>query len=196
MDRFSGKAILLPSIEDLVLTKGTVTVVFKNTETGEVWIDEYPNLITDVGDLYIAQKQIHAVPPANASPPNFINGVKLGTGVTAATKAGAASALGAYISVSNKGLDDVSTPGFGGGPYPKVDNSLGSGNGVRAVYCVSYPAGVVINAAISEAILATDSGVDLTSSSSATIARSLIGPYNKTAPFELDILWQHLHQGS
>lgn len=180
---------------DLARVPGLVTVRYRNIETGEVWLDEYKNIITDAGDLYMAQKMVASVPPALASAPNFINGVKLGTGVATPFKS-SNNALGAYITGSNKGLDDVGTAGFGGGPYPKIDNTLGAGNGVRSVYVVSYPANTVNNGAISEAVLVTDAAINLTSAAGQTVSRALIGPYNKTSVVELDIVWQHLHLGA
>ena len=54
---------------------------------------EFKNLITDSGDLYLAQKAIVAIAPANATAPTAVTGMKLGTGSTAAAKNGAGAAL-------------------------------------------------------------------------------------------------------
>lgn len=51
--------------------------------------EEIHNIVTDVGDEYYAKKAIVGIAPANATAPTAASGMKLGTGVTAASKTGA-----------------------------------------------------------------------------------------------------------
>lgn len=141
---------------------------------------EFTNLITDAGDLYIAQKVITAISPANPSAPTAMTGMKLGTGATAAAKSGAGAALVTYLSGSNVTFDAT---------YPQTQN-LGAGLGVNAVYRCTWAAGVATNGAITEVVIVNDAATNATSTAGNTASRALFGSaINKTASDSLVVTW-------
>jgi len=144
------------------------------------------NLITDAGDLYNAQKVIAAIAPASAAAPTAMSGMKLGTGTTAASKAGAGAALITYLTASNVAFDAT---------YPQTSN-LGSGLGVTAVYKTTWGAGVATNSAITEAVIVNDSATNATSSAANTISRVVFTAVNKGASDTLAITWSHKFLGA
>jgi hypothetical protein len=143
------------------------------------------NLITDAGDLYYAGKAIALGQPANPAAPTIMSGMKLGTGVTAAAKAGAGAALVTYISVSNNPFD---------ASFPATQN-LGAGLGVNGQYKTSWLAGDVTNAAITEAVIVNDAATDATSTAANTAHRIVFTAINKTASDSLVITWNALFKG-
>ena len=147
--------------------------------------EEISNLITDNGDLYYASKAIAAISPANPAAPTAAARMKLGTGVTAASKSGAGAVLGAYISGSNVAFDAT---------YPATNN-LGAGLGVEARYVTTWPAGTATNSAITEATIesstANSAGV-----AADVIARVTFTAINKGASDVLQIDWRHKFLGA
>lgn len=148
--------------------------------------EEGHNLITDAGDLYIAQKVITAIAPASASAPTAMTGMKLGTGTTAAAKSGAGGALVTYLTASNLAFDST---------YPQTSN-LGAGLGVTAVYKTTWGAGVATNTAITEAVIVNDSGTNATSTAANSISRIVFTAVNKGASDTLAITWSHKFLGA
>lgn len=121
------------------------------------------------------------------SQPTLVSGMKLGSGSTAATKAGAAAALGTYLTGSNRAFDAT---------YPKVTN-LGSGLGVNVEYQVTWPAGTVTSSVIREVVIVNDSGTNATSTAANTIARGVFGAnIDKTANDTLVVTWNHKQLGA
>lgn len=139
----------------------------------------FHNLITDAGDLYIAQKTIVGVAPASPSAPTAANGMKLGTGSTAVAKNGTGAALVTYLSGSNVAFDAT---------YPQTAN-LGAGLGVNAVYKTTWPAGTATSSAITEAVIVNDQGTNATSSASNTYSRVILSTVNKGASDSLALTW-------
>lgn len=150
----------------------------KQSHTPELLVP-FANLITDAGDLYIAGKVIAAIAPASPAAPTAASGMKLGTGTTAVTKAGAAAALITYLTGSNAAFDAT---------FPSTSN-LGSGLGVNSVYKTTWAAGVATNSAITEAVIANDAGTNATSSAANTYSRVVFTAINKTATDSLAITW-------
>jgi hypothetical protein len=187
-----SRAIPLPKSFETMKIPGLVVVTLRNHKTGEIWYDEYPNLLTDIGDLYYANRLGASIAPASLPVPSLANGMKLGSGNTPVTKAGAGAILATYIAASNRQFDGVGVPG---GPFPKTNN-LGTGAGVQVQYQVSWPAGTVINGSVNEVVLVPTATTDGTDAASQVFSRALIGPYNKDANTELDVLWQHLVLGA
>jgi hypothetical protein len=143
---------------------------------------EFRNLITDAGDLYYAQKAIVGISPANPAAPTAMSGMKLGTGTTAVSKAGAGAALVTYLAGSNVVFDAT---------FPQTAN-LGSGLGVNAVYRVTWGAGVATNGALTEVVIVNDAATNATSTAGNTAARALFGSaINKTASDSLVVTWNH-----
>jgi hypothetical protein len=137
------------------------------------------NLITDAGDLYYAGMAIALVTPATPAQPTKMTGMKLGTGTTAAAKAGAGAALVTYITGSNNPFD---------ASFPATQN-LGAGLGVNGQYKTTWAAGDVTNAAITEAVIVNDAGTDATTSAANTSHRVVFTAINKTASDSLVITW-------
>ncbi len=162
---------------------GYGTAVLRDEATGEVkQVVEFTNLVTDAGDLYLAQKAIVGISPANEASPTAVTGMKLGTGSTAVAKAGAGAALITYLTASNATFAAT---------YPQTEN-LGSGLGVNAVYQCVWAAGVATNAAITEVVIVNDAATNATSSAANTISRALFGTaINKTATDSLTVTWRH-----
>lgn len=147
---------------------------------GEVKQEErVSNLITDAGDLYYAGMAIALVTPAAPAQPTKMTGMKLGTGTTAAAKAGAGGALVTYISGSNNPFD---------ASFPATQN-LGAGLGVNGQYKTTWAAGDVTNAAITEAVIVNDAATDATSTAANTTHRVVFTAINKTASDSLVITW-------
>lgn len=139
------------------------------------------NIITTIGDQYYAQRGANV-----AETTADVTGMKLGTGTTAVAKSGAGAALVTYISGSNNLFDAT---------YPSVA-AVGADVGYTADYVVTWAAGDVTNAAITEAVIVNDAGTDLTSAAAATISRIVFTAKNKTADDSLVITWKHLFNGS
>jgi hypothetical protein len=148
---------------------------------------EFGNLITDAGDLYLAQKAITAIAPASPAAPTAMTGMKLGTGATAVAKSGAGAALVTYLTGSNLAFDAT---------YPQTAN-LGAGLGVNAVYRTTWAAGVATNAAITEVVMVNDSATNATSTAGNTASRALFASaINKTATDSLVVTWNHKMLGA
>lgn len=141
---------------------------------------ELANLITTVGDQYYGERAAGI-----AAPPAQVVGMKLGTGVTAPTKTGAAAALVTYKVGSNA----LIAAGF--------PTSALSGSSRRIAWKCSWAAGIATDAALAEAVLFNDANADLTSPAGNTIARVLLSPtINKGASDTLEITWNHDLLGS
>jgi hypothetical protein len=176
-----------PAILEITVSEPTATEAF----TGNVLIQLFDedgnlkderrggNLITDAGDLYYASMAIALVTPATPAQPTKMTGMKLGTGVTAASKSGAGAALVTYITGSNKAFDAT---------FPVVQN-LGAGLGVNGQYKTTWGAGVVTNSAITESVIVNDAGTDATSTAANTAHRITFTAINKTATDTLVITW-------
>ena len=172
---------------DTNILKGTVLVELFD-ENGNLKL-EYTmnNLITDAGDLYYVAQGISGVSPALPSDPTKVNGMKLGTGATAVSKAGAGAALVTYLSGTNVAFDAT---------YPQSLN-LGSGLGVQAVYRTTFVAGVGTNAALTEVVIVNDQASNATSVAANTISRVLFAsPINKGASDTLAVTWNHKFLGA
>jgi hypothetical protein len=149
-------------------------------ENGEVKDERRAsNLITDAGDLYYAGMAIALVTPAAPAQPTKMTGMKLGTGTTAAAKAGAGAALVTYITGSNNPFD---------ASFPATQN-LGAGLGVNGQYKTTWAAADVTNAAITEAVIVNDAATDATSTAPNTSHRVVFTAINKTSTDSLVITW-------
>lgn len=149
-------------------------------------VEPFANLITDAGDQYVAKKAIVAIGPANPSAPTAANGMKLGTGTTAAAKSGAGGALVTYLTASNKAFDSG---------YAQSED-LGAGNGWNAVHKTTWAAGEATNSAITEAVIINDSGTNATSTAANTYSRVVFTAVNKGASDTLAITWKYKFLGA
>lgn len=182
------KRIILPRRRraDISHIKGEVFLELRDPEGGLKAFRHIKNIVTDAGDQYYAKKAIVGVSPANPAAPTVVSGMKLGTGTTAASKAGAGAALVTYISGSNIAFDTS---------YPSAAD-LGSGLGWQVTYRSTFPAGTATNSAITEAALVNDAGTNLTSSAANTYARITFTALNKDVDDSLVLTWRHTFLGS
>lgn len=148
-------------------------------EDGTVrWTETIHNLITDVGDQYYAQRAIALVSPTNLADATKATCMKLGTGVTAASKNGTGAGIGTYVSGSNATFSSLS----------RTTNAI--------VYNASWAPGVATNAALGEIVIAV-TNADSTSAAADCIARALISPTrNKQATDTLTAAWTHTFLGA
>lgn len=132
------------------------------------------NLVTDVGDGFIAQRLYDDTHP-------IITGMKLGTGAVAAGKNTAGHEMGTYITGSNEALDAAAT-----------DATKGAGAGWRTTYVCTWVPGDVTNAAIAEVCLTNQTALaDNTSAAADTVARYVFAAtIDKQAGDSLEMTWQ------
>lgn len=181
------EALAGASTTDAAALEGFGVAVLLGPDGRPKQVVEFRNLITDAGDLYYAQKAIAAIAPASPAAPTAMSGMKLGTGSTAASKAGAGAALVTYLAGSNIAFDAT---------YPQTAN-LGSGLGVNAVYRCTWGAGVATNGALTELVIVNDAGTNATSTAGNTAARALFASaINKTASDSLVVTWNHKFLGA
>lgn len=168
----------MSEVKDGMGLQGTVTLELFD-ENGDLKDSRtVPNLVTTSGDSYYANK---GLPTSGGT---AANGMKLGTGTTAAAKSGAGAALtGTYISGSNNTFDSSTIVGSGD-----------TGRSIR--YVTTWAAGDATNAAITEAVIVNDQGTDATSTAANTYARVVFSAINKTASDVLVATWDHTFLGA
>jgi len=143
----------------------------------------FANIITDVGDMYYAQKGIVGIAPAAPAAPTAITGMQIGSGTTAVAKAGAGGAMVTLL-VGIAGFDTT---------YPSVSN-LGAGLGVNMVYKTTFSAGSGTGT-VGEATI-TNGTATVASTVANTISRVLVSPtIVKAAADSLAITWNHKNLG-
>lgn len=147
----------------------------------------FANLITTLGDQYYAQKAIVGISPAAPSAPTAVNGMKLGTGTTAAAKSGAGGALITYKTASNVAFD---------ASFPVAAAVAGTDTGWTASYKTTWAAGVATDTALTEAVIVNDQASNATSTAANTIARIVFSAVNKGASDSLAITWAHKFLGA
>ena len=143
----------------------------------------FANLITDNGDLYYAGKAIAGIAPAAAAAPTAVTGMQIGSGVGAATKAGATSAIVTLL--AGQAFDAT---------FPSTAN-LGAGLGVNAQHKTTYAPGVGTGT-VTEATI-TNGVIGTASTAGNTIARVLFGTaVVKAAGDTLAVTWNHKFLGT
>jgi hypothetical protein len=155
--------------------RGSLHVVLTGPD-GTVKYDEVlPNIVTQVGDQYYAERAALA----SGAPPK-VTGMQLGTGSTTPTKTGAAAALGTLVAASLVAVAGDPTSGL-------------QGSVRRLAYSASWAAGVATANNIQEVVLVNQStGTQTAAPAASTIARALIAPIvNKGAQDTLAIVWNH-----
>lgn len=173
-------------MENPMIIKGQVEIFLIGPKDEIKHHEIVENLITTAGDEYYAKKAIANIDPANPSPPTEMTGMKLGTGTTAAAKSGAGAALVTYEGGSNN-LFDASFP---------TTEDLAGDTGWNAVYQVTWGAGDVTEAALTEAVIVNDAATDATSVAANTCSRVVFSAIDKTAADSLIIVWKHKFLGA
>ena len=131
------------------------------------------NLVTDYGDEMVGERMYDDTF-------EIITGMKLGTGATAASKAGAGGTLVTYEAGSQEALDAV-----------PVGVDKGAGLGWRAPFICTWIAGDVIEAALAEVVLTNETPLtDVNSALTDVIARFVFGStIDKQAGDSLVVTW-------
>jgi hypothetical protein len=161
------------NVNDKVRARSVVHVLLTGPDS-EIKYEEWgENLITDYGDEHLAVRIFDDTAL-------IVTGMRLGTGVAAATKAGAGSFIGTYISGSNEDLDGVAT-----------DTDKGAGSGHRATHVCTWIAGDVTNGAISEFALSDETPLtDVQGTAINTIARFVpAATIDKQSGDQLVVTW-------
>jgi hypothetical protein len=146
----------------------------------------FANLITTAGDQYYAQKGIVGISPASPSAPTAVNGMKLGTGTTAAAKSSTGAALVTYKTGSNVAFD---------ASYPQAA-AVGGDTGWNATYKTTWGAGVATDTALTEVVIVNDQASNATSTAANTISRAVISTVNKASGDTLAVTWNHKFLGA
>ncbi len=131
------------------------------------------NLVTDHGDEHVGERMYD-------NTQNEVVGMRLGTGATAASKAGAGSFIVTYISGSNEDLD--ATP---------IGVDKGAGLGWRVPHICTWVAGDVTNSAIAEVALSDETPLtDVQGTAANTVAKFIFGStIDKQAGDSLVVTW-------
>lgn len=150
-------------------------------------VEPFANLITTAGDQYYSQKAIVGISPASPSAPTAVNGMKLGTGTTAAAKSSTGASLVTYLSASNVVFD---------ASFPAAAAVAGTDTGWTASYKTTWPAGTATNSALTEVAIVNDQGTNATTTAANTISRAVFTAVNKGASDSLAITWTHKFLGA
>lgn len=136
-------------------------------------IEQGFNLVTDYGDQHIARRIFDDAF-------DIVTGMRLGTGTTAAAKAGAGGAIVTYITGSQEALDAAAT-----------HSDKGAGLGYRATHICTWIAGDVTNSAIAEVVLTDETPItDVAGVLGDTVARFVFGStIDKKVGDSLEVTW-------
>lgn len=185
-DAFEEALFMAKSLKDDFGMVGFGVVVLSDGDGLIKEIEPFANMITTPGDQYYAQKGIVGISPANATAPTAVNGMKLGTGATAAAKSGAGGALVTYKTASNIVFDAT---------FPSAA-AVGGDGGWNATYKTTWAAGVATDAALTEAVIVNDQATNATTTAANTISRTVFTAKNKTVDDSLAITWTHKFLGA
>ncbi len=136
-------------------------------------LEEGYNLVTDYGDEHVGER-------ISLDAQDIVTGMRLGTGVTAASKAGAGAAIVTYLSGSFEILDAVS-----------VGSDKGAGLGWRQAHVCTWIAGDITDTAIAEVVLSDENPLtDVAGVVGDTVARFVFGAtIDKQAGDSLEVTW-------
>jgi hypothetical protein len=159
--------------KDVTTLKGFVTIDLWRPVSGKLELvdtESIENLITRVGDQYYGERA------AGLGSLGIATCMKLGTGVTVASKTGTGAGVETYIT-SNSVF------------APAASSSL-NGSSRRITYATTWAAGTATNAAITEAVIAI-TNADATSVEADCISRVTFTAKDKQAADTLTITWHH-----
>lgn len=145
-------------------------------ETGALFLAQYEygfNLVTDYGDEHLGERVYDDTF-------TIVTGMRLGTGVTAAAKAGAGAAIVTYEPASQEALDAV-----------PVGVDKGAGLGWRVPHICTWVAGDVTEVALAEVVLTDETPItDVAGVVGDTVARFVFGStIDKQAGDSLVVTW-------
>ncbi len=174
VDNVVASMVKARTVKSKMRVRDNVHVVLTGHD-GKIKYEEWgENLVTDYGDQFVAEREY-------LDATDIVTGMRLGTGVTAASKAGAGGAIVTYISGSQEGLDSAAT-----------DSDKGAGSGHRTEYVCTWIAGDVTNAAIAETVLTNENPIsDVAGALGNTVARFVFAStIDKQALDSLVVTWQ------
>ncbi len=157
--------------------EGWVNVLLTGPDDHGIEIVKYHelgmNLVTDHGDEHIGER-------IALDTQDIVTGMRLGTNATAASKAGAGSFIGTYLSGSQEALDAVA-----------VGSDLGGGVGWRQAHICTWIAGDITNAAIAEVCLTDETALtDVQGTAANTVAKFIFAStIDKQAGDSLEVTW-------
>ncbi len=136
-------------------------------------LEEGYNLVTDYGDEHVGERMYDDTF-------DIVTGMRLGTGATAASKAGAGAAIVTYETGSNEDLDAV-----------PVGVDKGAGLGWRVPHICTWIAGDVVESALAEVVLSDETPLtDVAGVVGDTVARFVFGStIDKQAGDSLEVTW-------
>jgi hypothetical protein len=155
-----------------------IVVVELHDERGKLkHYEEVINRITDVGDQYYAERAAGI-----GSPPNQVTGMRLGKSSTAASKTGAGSFIGTYITASQVAISSGPTSSQPGGATTAR----------RIAWVSTWAAGVATDTGIQEVVMTNENPLTNVAGVAAnTIARAVLTSFDKGAGDTLTITWNH-----
>lgn len=163
-------------LRERIHLRGSVTAILRGPDGVIKQVETGPNLITDHGDEHAARRLFDDAF-------DIVTGMRLGTDAgTSVSKAGAGSAIVAYISGSEEALDAVAG-----------QSDLGSGLGHRATYISTWVAADVTNSTINETVLTDETPItDVAGASGNTVARFIFGStIDKQVGDSLEVTWNN-----
>ncbi len=160
--------------QDAVGFGGLVTVRLRGPDGTIKYEETGYNLVTDYGDEHVGERM-------RLDAAEIVTGMRLGIGVTAASKAGAGAAIVNYITTSQEALDAVA-----GGA------DKGAGSGWRITHICTWAAGDITNGAIAEVVLTDENPLtNVAGVAGNTVARFVFGAtIDKQAGDSLEVTWQ------
>jgi len=131
------------------------------------------NLVTDHGDEHVGERMYDDTY-------DIVTGMRLGTGATAASKAGAGAAIVTYETGSQEALDAV-----------PVGVDKGAGLGWRVPHICTWIAGDVTETVLAEVVLTDETALtDVAGTAANTVARFVFGAtIDKQAGDSLEVTW-------
>lgn len=152
----------------------------------------FANIVTTQGDKYYAQMGAALVGTPNAAQPTKVNGMKLGTSQTAASKSGAGSYIGTgtYLSGSNNAFESA---------FPATAAVAGTDTGWTIAYEAYWGDGDVTSATIWEVAIVTSQASNAgESDATTTISRAKFPSVidKSGSGYTLRVTWYHKFLGS
>lgn len=160
-------------IDEYARISGYVVAILRGPDGKIKQVEEGYNLVTDHGDENISRRIADDAE-------DIVTGMRLGTGVTAAAKAGAGGNIVTYLSGSQEALDAAAT-----------FSDLGGGAGHRTIHICTWIAGDITNAAIAETVLTDETPItDVAGALANVVARFVFAStIDKQAGDSLEVTW-------
>lgn len=152
----------------------------------------FANIVTTAGDQYYAARAGAGISPSSLAQPTLADGMKLGTGTTAASKSGAGAFIGTgtYLSGSNNAFESS---------FPAVAAVAGTDTGYTVAYECFWGDGDVTSATIWEVAVVTSAESNTgDANASMTVSRAKFPTVidKSGAGYTLRVTWYHKFLGA